>query len=69
MGTFGHNPLANKFSQDEKGRQTNIVDDMTHGTTKVTRDLPGYTGFIPNVDVNKRAISQSKHEFPRDLVT
>jgi len=31
------------------------------GTTKVTRDPPGYTGFIPNVDVNKRAVSQAKH--------
>lgn len=30
---------------------------MTMGTTKVTRDPPGYTGFVPNVDVNKRAVS------------
>lgn len=47
----------------------NVVDDLTNGTTKVTWDLPGYTGFVPNVDVNKRAVSQSKHLFPRDLVT
>ena len=42
----------------------NIVDDLSLGTTKVTKDPPGYTGYIPNVDVNKRAVGQAKHSFP-----
>lgn len=33
---------------------------MTVGTTKVTKHIPGYNGFIPSTDLNEKAVGQSK---------
>lgn len=30
------------------------------GTTKVSKHIPGYGGFMPKVDYNKNAIDQSE---------
>lgn len=38
----------------------NREDDLTVGTTKVTNHIPGYNGFIPQIDINENAVGQSK---------
>ena len=35
------------------------------GSTRVTNHLPGYTGFIPDIDINIKASLQSKGELTR----
>lgn len=41
---------------------------MTVGTTKVTNHIPGYNGFIPQIDINDNAVEQSKGEKTRNTI-
>ena len=38
------------------------------GTTKVTSHIPGYNGFIPQIDINDNAVDQSKGEKTRNTI-
>jgi hypothetical protein len=40
----------------------NINNEMSIGTQKVTNHIPGYSGFIPNTDINQNAVEQSLGE-------
>lgn len=50
MGHFGHNPRT--ILPHEAERQHNIHNEMSIGTQKVTKHIPGYNGFLPNTDIN-----------------
>jgi hypothetical protein len=41
---------------------------MTIGTQKVTHHIPGYSGFLPNTEVNQLAVSQSIGEKLRNTI-
>jgi len=58
MGKFGHNPrnILNKDSE----KQEIPVNELTMGTNKVTKHMPGYSGFLPNTDINTNAVKQSE---------
>ena len=43
-------------------------DDLTVGTSKVTSHIPGYNGFIPTIDINENAVSQSKGQDARNTI-
>lgn len=66
LGTYGHNP-RNMLNQESTSLK-NDVNDLTMGTTKVTRHVPGYGGFLVKTDLNPKAIHQSKSEFGRDIM-
>ena len=38
------------------------------GTTKVTANIPGYTGFIPKVQCNDTAVAQSEGSKLRNTI-
>lgn len=63
FGQKGHNP-RNILPYDAT-RQENKVNDLSVGSTKVTKHIPGYNGFIPQVDFNERCKEQSKGELTR----
>jgi hypothetical protein len=44
----------------EATKQANQNTELTIGTQKVTKHIPGYSGFIPNTDINKNAVQQSE---------
>jgi len=47
---------------------TNREDELTVGTTKVTSHIPGYNGFIPQIDMNEKAVGQSKGQAARNTI-
>ena len=54
IGKMGHNPrdVLNKDST----AQPKVVNELTMGTNKVTQHMPGYSGFLPQTDINERAL-------------
>eukprot|EP00351_Strombidinopsis_sp_SopsisLIS2011_P007352 CAMPEP_0116875810 /NCGR_PEP_ID=MMETSP0463-20121206/7908_1 /TAXON_ID=181622 /ORGANISM="Strombidinopsis sp, Strain SopsisLIS2011" /LENGTH=143 /DNA_ID=CAMNT_0004522099 /DNA_START=269 /DNA_END=700 /DNA_ORIENTATION=- len=54
MGTYGHNP-RNKLNQ-ESDKMENENHELTMGTTKVTKHIPGYNGYLPKTDLNAKAL-------------
>ena len=57
FGKQGHNPrnILNK----ESTKQSNAVNELTMGTQKITQHIPGYSGFLPQTDINENAFKQS----------
>lgn len=43
----------------------NQVSTLTMGTTKTTNHVPGYGGFLPNSDINDKAIGQGASQANR----
>jgi len=41
---------------------------LSVGTTKVTKHIPGYNGFIPQVDFNDRCLDQSRLDKNRETI-
>lgn len=66
FGKHGHNPRDVLPSDSTK--QVNKVNDLSVGSTKVTNHIPGYNGFIPQIDVNQTVIEQSKGENTRNTI-
>ena len=60
FGQKGHNP-RNIMGYDAT-KQENKANELSVGSTKVTKHIPGYNGFIPAVDFNGTVIDQSKGE-------
>jgi hypothetical protein len=58
IGTNGMKPRDKLNFESET--MDNKEDELTVGTTKVTKHIPGYNGFIPSVDINENAVKQSK---------
>ena len=54
IGKFGHNPR--NILPHEAEKQSNTNNELSIGTQKVTKHIPGYSGFIPNTDINKNAV-------------
>ena len=52
----------------EATKQENKVNDLSVGSTKVTKHIPGYNGFIPSIDFNPTVIDQSKGEQTRQTI-
>jgi hypothetical protein len=63
---MGHNPRYKLNHESEK--MANREDELTIGTTKTTSHIPGYSGYIPNVDINENAVKQSKGESIRNTI-
>ena len=53
---------------DPAGKDVNAVPLMQTGTTKNTRHVPGYAGYIPKTDFNETAFEHSKGRAPRSQV-
>ena len=66
FGKHGHNPRT--ILPFEATKQDNKVNDLSVGSTKVTKHIPGYNGFIPQIDVNPTVIEQSKGEQTRQTI-
>lgn len=66
MGKLGHNP-RNLLPHDST-KQENSNNVLTIGTTKVTKHIPGYSGFIPSVDVNPTAVSHGEGKETRETI-
>ena len=66
FGKNGHNPRD--ILPGDATKQENKVNDLTVGSTKVTSHIPGYNGFIPQVDVNSTVIEQSKGVNARNTI-
>jgi len=45
IGKFGHKPR--NILPFDATKQSNIKNELSVGTTKVTSHIPGYNGFIP----------------------
>jgi len=58
MGKFGHNPRS--ILNNESAKQANALNELTIGTNKVTKHIPGYSGYLPGVDINQAAVKQSE---------
>jgi len=41
---------------------------LSVGSTKVTSHIPGYNGFIPQIDINPTAVKQSLGEATRKTI-
>ena len=57
-GKHGHNPRD--ILPAGATKQSNKINDLSVGSTKVTSHIPGYNGFIPQNEVNQQAVDQSK---------
>lgn len=66
IGVFGHNPRT--ILPHDANKQENVYNEMTIGTQKVTEHIPGYCGFLPNTDINEKAVSQSKGSSLRNTI-
>ena len=66
FGQKGHNP-RNIMGYDAT-KQENKVNELSVGSTKVTKHIPGYNGFIPAIDFNGTVIDQSKGEQTRQTI-
>ena len=66
FGNHGHNPRD--ILPSDSTKQGNKVNDLSVGSTKVTNHIPGYNGFIPQVDTNQTVIDQSKGEKTRNTI-
>jgi len=66
MGTYGHNP-RNKLNGDTE-KIDNENHELTMGTTKVTKHIPGYNGYLPKTDLNTRALSQAALDGNRNTI-
>ena len=66
FGNHGHVP-RDRLPHDAK-KQEHRENELTVGTTQVTKHIPGYNGFIPHVDVNQRAVDQSKGQLERNTI-
>lgn len=53
MGNYGHKPREVLPADAEK--HENVNDQLSIGTTKVTKHIPGYNGFLPKADFNGHA--------------
>ena len=54
FGKHGHNPRD--ILPHDATKTENKKNDLTVGSTKVTNHIPGYNGFIPQIDVNDKVI-------------
>lgn len=50
LGTYGDNPRAKL--NDNHSKMENENHELTIGTTKVTKHIPGYNGYLPKTDLN-----------------
>jgi hypothetical protein len=66
IGTHGTKP-RDKLNFDTE-KIDNIEDELNVGTTKVTKHIPGYNGFIPMNDINENAVKQSKGASVRNTI-
>lgn len=66
FGAHGANPRT-QLPYDAV-KQTNKKNDLSVGSTKVTNHIPGYNGFIPQIDINETCQEQSKGEKPRNTI-
>ena len=66
IGKNGHNPRD--ILPSESTKQMNKINDLSVGSTKVTNHIPGYNGFIPQIDVNEKAVDQSKGANARNTI-
>jgi hypothetical protein len=56
MGTYGQNPRS-KLNQDHSEMKSEL-HELTIGTTKTTKHIPGYNGYLPKTDLNPTATLQ-----------
>lgn len=63
IGVFGHNPKD--ILPSDSSKQSNLKNELTLGTSKVTNHIPGYSGFIPTTEFNATAVKQSEGEQTR----
>ena len=66
FGKMGHNPRS--ILNAESDAMGNGNNELTVGTTKVTKHVPGYNGFIPAVDFNEKCQEQSKLDKHRETI-
>lgn len=66
IGKFGHKPR--NILPFEATKQSNIKNELSVGTTKVTSHIPGYNGFIPQTEINQLANKQSVGENVRNTI-
>ncbi len=66
FGSHGHNPR--NILPNEASALPQKQDELTVGTSKVTSHIPGYNGFIPAIDINEQAVSQSKGSEARQTI-
>lgn len=66
FGKHGHNPRD--ILPAEATKQTNKKNELSVGSTKVTNHIPGYNGFIPMIEVNDKAVEQSKGTNARNTI-
>jgi hypothetical protein len=66
FGKNGHNPRS--ILNHESAGATNKKNELSVGTTKVTKHIPGYNGFIPQVDFNDKCLDQSRLDKNRETI-
>ncbi len=44
----------------------NDTNELTMGTTKTTKHIPGYNGYLPKTDLNPNALAQGQCEKTRE---
>ena len=66
MGSYGHKPREVLGADAEK--IDNVNDQLSIGTTKVTKHIPGYNGFLPKADFNGHACDQTKLNLGRETI-
>ena len=42
--------------------------ELTMGTTKVTKHIPGYNGYLPKTDMNAKALKQGALDLGRETI-
>jgi hypothetical protein len=66
LGTYGHNPR--KILDHKSTKMENDVNELTMGSTKVTRHVPGYGGYLVKTDLNDKALIHGRNESAKDLM-
>ncbi len=58
-GKYGTNPLESMAKSQKDMSKASSFREFQLGTTKGTSKIPGYSGFIPSTDNNRKAVSQA----------
>lgn len=65
FGSYGHDPMTRTAASHKDMTMTSTTHELNLGTTRTTRQVPGYSGFMPASKKNDRAVEHGMGAIPR----
>jgi len=65
FGTYGHDPMSRTAASHKDMTLTATTNELNKGTTRTTRQVPGYSGFLPASTNCETAVDHGMGSVPR----